>query len=184
MKTEQVKVYNFSELSKEVQEKVIDKHREINIDWNDWYEFEYEGFHEELEKVGLSCESFCFDLYDRSFWMTNPKIEDIKKFLLSPMTDNEKLLNAIEENPVDKDIEQLEENYTFGIEEQRGCNFVYGLEEVGDKHGYDYNGHLKDILKDFLKRLDESYNYLMTDEAIVDTIEANEYEFLENGDRW
>jgi hypothetical protein len=191
MKTEQVNIYKFSELSKEVQEKVLDKMREINTDWDDWYQSDFEVFKEDLQKIGVSCESFCFDLYDRNFYMVKPNIDDTRKFLLSALSDERKLLMEFDEDEkkeFDELVDKLEDEYTFGIHEKDssryGNNFVEGLDEIGDILGIDYDEYLKDILKDFLKQLQESYDYLSSDEAVKDTIEANEYDFLEDGERW
>ena len=174
MKTEQVNVYKFSELSKEVQEKIINNCREINTDY-DWYDCDFEGFKEELLKIGVSCEGFNFDLYNRDFSMNKPHIDDLRKFLLSALTDSQKLLIEVDEDEkaeFEKEVNRLEEEY------------VEGLDEIGNILGIDYDEYLKDILRGFLKSLQESYDYLCSDEAIKDTIEANEYEFLESGERW
>jgi methyl coenzyme M reductase subunit D len=98
MKTEQVQIYEFKELSKEVQEKVLDKMRHINTDY-EWWDSDLEDFSTRLEEIGLSCETFYFDIYDREFYMHKPRIEDLKKFLMSALVSNdaEKLLMKIEE---------------------------------------------------------------------------------------
>ena len=41
----------------------------------------------------------------------------------------------------------------------------------------------KSILEDYSIMLQEEYEYLTSEEAIIETIEANEYEFTENGKR-
>ena len=189
MKTEQVNIYKFSELSPKVQREVLDKMRNINTDY-DWYDSDFEGFKEQLDKMGLSCDSFGFDLYNRDCYMIKPHIDDIRKFLKSGMRDEERLLFEIDEEKKDEFealVDKLEEEYNFGIEESNGrssYNYVEGLDEVGDILGYDYDEHIKDTMKDFLKQLQESYDYLESDEAVKDTIEANEYDFLEDGERW
>jgi len=190
MKTEQVKIYKFNELSKEVQEKVIDKNREINTNYDDWYEPDYEGFEEELSKIGISCEGFSFDLYARDFSMNKPHIDNLRKFLLSALTDSQKLLIEVDEDEkaeFENELNRLEEEYDYSIKESNGrnyYNYLEGFDEIGDVLGIDYDEYLKDVLRGFLKSLQESYDYLCSDEAIKDTIEANEYEFLESGEQW
>jgi hypothetical protein len=190
MKTEQVKIYKFNELSKEVQEKVLDKMREINTDY-DWYDGYYEGFKEELLKIGISCDDFCFDLYNRDFSMTKPHIDNLRKFLLSALTDSQKLLIEVDEDEkaeFEKEVNRLEEEYDFVIKESNSSrssyNYVEGLDDIGNILGIDYDEYLKDTLRGFLKSLQESYDYLLSDEAVRDTIEANEYDFFESGERW
>jgi hypothetical protein len=47
-------------------------------------------------------------------------------------------------------------------------------------------GEVRELLRDFMryiyKRLEEDHNYLTSEEAIIETIEANEYIFDEDGD--
>ena len=44
---------------------------------------------------------------------------------------------------------------------------------------------LADELNGYLyQKLMNQYEYLISDEAIIETIEANEYEFTEDGERW
>lgn len=190
MKTEQVNVYKFNELSKEVQEKVIEENSDINLDYNDWYEPDCEWFKDKLLEIGISCEDFSFDLYDRNFSMNKPRIDNIRKFLLSALTDDQKLLIEIDEDEkaeFEKEVNRLEEEYDYCIKQstnRSGYNYVEGLDEIGNILGIDYDEYLKDVLNGFLKSLQESYDYLSSDEAIKDTIEANEYTFLESGERW
>jgi hypothetical protein len=40
---------------------------------------------------------------------------------------------------------------------------------------------LKDILYEYLEMLRQEYEYQTSEEAIIETIEANEYTFLEDG---
>ena len=189
MKTEQVKIYKFSELSPEVQQKVLDKMREINTDY-DWYDSDFESFKEQMEEKGLSCDSFAFDLYDRDCYMVRPHIDNIRKFLKSAFTDDEKLLYEIDEErkkEFEDVVNKLEESYDYAIKENNGrsgYNYVEGLDEAGDILGIDYDEYVKDTMKDFLKQLQETYDYLESDEAIRDTILANEYDFLEDGKQW
>jgi hypothetical protein len=58
MRTIEVNVYEFSELSKEVQAKVLNKYRDINVD-HDWWEFI------ECELKDLGIELVEFDTYRR-----------------------------------------------------------------------------------------------------------------------
>ncbi|MEM4250940.1 MAG: hypothetical protein QW828_03825 [Candidatus Bathyarchaeia archaeon] len=53
MRTVAVNVYTFDELKPEVQNKVIDAYRNINICNNDWWDGVYEHWYEELKKHGF-----------------------------------------------------------------------------------------------------------------------------------
>jgi hypothetical protein len=50
------------------------------------------------------------------------------------------------------------------------------------KHGEDNEAEfLKELLEEYLAILQTDYDYLISEEAIIDAIEANEYEFYEDG---
>jgi len=50
------------------------------------------------------------------------------------------------------------------------------------KHGEDNEeAFLKELLQEYLSILTKEYDYLTSEEAIVETIEANEYEFYKDG---
>lgn len=58
MKTVEVQVYEYDELPEEIQEKVLNKMCDINVD-HDWWEFTFE----DAEQVGIELSEF--DLYPR-----------------------------------------------------------------------------------------------------------------------
>jgi len=49
----EIKLYNFEELSEELQEKIIEKNRYMNVEFFDWYWITYENFIEDLKKQGF-----------------------------------------------------------------------------------------------------------------------------------
>lgn len=53
MRTETVKLYTFNELSKETQEKVLESHRQFNVDFDGWWDAVYEGWKEKLAEAGF-----------------------------------------------------------------------------------------------------------------------------------
>lgn len=46
---------------------------------------------------------------------------------------------------------------------------------------YNAENKFKDLIEDVLKRIEADIDYRFTDEAIIEDIEANDYEFLSNG---
>jgi hypothetical protein len=56
MKEVTIKLYAFEELSKKVQEKLIEENRNHEAEHEDWYEPIIEGFEEELREAGFSNE--------------------------------------------------------------------------------------------------------------------------------
>lgn len=62
------------------------------------------------------------------------------------------------------------------------CDTYVTAEKNKHRHGEDNEEQFeKDLLEDYLKILQEEYDYLTSEEAIIETIKANEYEFYEDG---
>ena len=59
-----VNVYKFDELSDEAKEKVLEKHRDINVDDSHWYEFTMEMWKEKLKEAGFDDAEIHFS----GFW--------------------------------------------------------------------------------------------------------------------
>ena len=177
MKTETIQIYKFEELDEPIKEKVIEKNRDINTDY-DWYDGDLEFISENLKEHGIEADlkSVEFDIYrgEFSFKVTDINIkkflEQNDKKLLATLLLNKKLnvgeiyLNNENSLSVDTD-EEYDEAILEGIQEQ-------------------ITDFLKDKRREYLKMVRESYDYLCSDEAIKETIEANEYDFLKDGSRW
>jgi hypothetical protein len=169
----QTTVYKFSELSEKAKEKALNDNREINTDY-DWAEFLTEQFKDDLKKIGIYAEKFYWDL-DRNRFMCLDKagsIEDDKLFLKYCKVDlrSKRAREIINENGL-----QLKTQYFGGSRQE---NYIESNYETQD----DLTECLQDKFNDFLKQLTENYEYLIGDEAIKETIEANEYSFRENGE--
>lgn len=196
---ETITLYKFEELSQEAKERAIEKYREHCLDY-DWWEFEFEDFNEQLKEVGLSCRTFYFDIYRNEFTMGGPSIDDIKKFMISAGLTNWLIANEL--------AGKEEINFSLSIMDSNKNNAVYFddiYREAGEYQGLaliedksiteeerkefdDMEEKLSDFLfnlrKKFLKQLREQEDYLTSDEAIKDTLIANEYDFEVDGRRW
>jgi len=110
MRTTQIKVYLFEELKKDIQEKVLDDNREINTEFYDWYEYLFEDFKEELNKIGLSSDGFSFDLYRNEISFNKPNINNQDVFINSVLSHKDKILNQLEKDNNKEDEEELSLN--------------------------------------------------------------------------
>jgi len=162
MKTIEVKLYEFNELSEEAKKRVLSDHYDINtldVWWRDMYE--------DAENIGLIIMSFDIDRgsYVNANFKTSPaetaeeiiknhgETCDTYKTAMTFLSDLDILTGQypnIEDCPEDE-IEALEEEF------------------------------LTLLQKDYLKMLMEEYEHLTNDEAIIETLEANEYYFTESG---
>lgn len=171
MRTIRTKVYQFSELSKAAQQKAIEWGSDLNVNF-DWWDFIYE----DASTIGLKITGFDID---RASYVNGD-------FTLSP---NEVAANIFNEHGEDCETyktaakfmkewqpvfsEYMDENsekYESGDSENE-------LQDIEDSF-------LKSLCEDYLKMLRDEYEYQTTEKAIIETIEANEYEFTQDGRRF
>jgi len=169
MKTMKTTVYKFNELSDDAKESAIENLSCINVDY-DWWECIYE----DAENVGLKITgfdidraSFCQgDLLDDACFMANKILADhgesCETFKTSKqfLADRDDIVNSAEKN---EDGEFVDE---------------YELDEKLDEIESEY---LKSILEDYRIMLQHEFEYETSEKAIIETIECNEYDFLDIG---
>lgn len=158
METKTYNVYKFSELSQEAKENAINLLYDINVDYSWW-----DGIYEDARNVGLSIKEF--DL-DRGNYVK-------AEFELMPR------------NVANNIIKEHGENCET-VKTARAFLKAIDAIDVDDK---DYDDKFEDAKNEFLYSLCEDYRiilqkefeYLTSEEAIIETIECNDYDFLENG---
>lgn len=172
MRTKTINLYSFAELSEEAKEKAVSHLRDINVDHN-WWEYVYE----DAKNVGLKINGF--DIYRGSYCQLD--IDHYYHTASRIVTDHGKdcdTYKAAEQFIADWDA--LVEKYSDGI----NTNVVTG------ENQYDFDSEADDLDEEFKKELSEcyltilrnQYEYLTSTESIIETIEANEYEFTEDGE--
>lgn len=178
-------VYTYDELPEDAKQRVLDKHWDINVDGDWWYDYDGKtGFSsKEIAKYRLDGEH-CDDLltYKKLYFDIDrgdyiqfidadfKHEETARKFLGVP----KKLWNEV--------------NWTINEEPHRQTNTRLEYEEG---YGRDYRPftpkqieildraveRFADKVAEALRGLRNSYEYSTSREAIEETIEANEYEF-------
>jgi len=227
MKTITVQLFEFKELQKKIQEKILEKHRNVNVDYNEWYDCTYENWKEKLKEMGFENPVISFS----GFWSQGDgACFDCTEFGL------EKLATKLEYNPVEAEllkimepeicIESYDNHYchakTRHVNVQwRSCCWTIArkiakanpnelplfisdempeedreLLETRLKHpkaGVSDPDDLQkkfeealeelriDLCQDIYKTLETEYDFLISDEAVQETIEANEWEFTASG---
>ena len=167
MRTIRTKVYQFSELKTEqAKRKAIEVCNDYNVSY-DWWESVYE----DAANIGLKITGFDID---RASYCNGD-------FTLSA---HEVAANIIRDHG-----EQCETNKT-------AQSFLDTVNEIQGKYeemeGEDYENEmieaedefLKSLLEDYRIMLSKEYDYLTSEDAIIETIEANEYEFKADGTRY
>jgi len=154
-----VNVYQFDELSDDAKEKALRELYDINVDY-EWWNMAYEDAKEtanlKLTEVDLN-RRYC------------------KGNFISSAVDTAK---AIIDNH-GKDCETYKTASQYLIERDK---LIYDTPEDEDPEFEVIDKEfLNDILEDYRIILQQEHDYLTSEESIIETIKANEYEFTVNG---
>jgi hypothetical protein len=171
MRTIQTNLYKFNELSEEAKQKAIERLYDINIDY-DWWNYLFD----DAKEIGLKINSFDIDM------------QTIKgSFLLNPYEIAQKIINNHGEY---SDTYLLSQRYIkdwndIVTQHSDGTNTNEVCEDKQDE--FDIladeldNTFLDDLLECYLVLLKNHYDYITSEEGIIETIECNEYEFTIDG---
>jgi len=167
----QITVYSFSELAEDIQDKVIDRLADINVDY-DWWKFIYEV----AKTVGLKITAFNINRMDIDIEFTNDATYTAWKITAGHGVeiDTYKLASLFK-----KDRDALVEKHSDGVH----------TDIVAEDNEDAFDNECDELESDFLQALGEEYlsllrqqyEYLTSRECIAETIEANEYTFTKNG---
>ena len=169
MKTVEIKIYSFDELSEKAKEKALINLIDINVDYEWW-----DGIYCDAENIGLKITSFDLDQnrYAKGeFLLSACEVAQNIFNNHGEMCETYKTAQSFMEDwqPVFDDyMDESSEKYESSEAEQELMN-------IEDEF-------LNSLLEDYSIMLQNDYEYLMSDEAIIETIEANKYEFTEDGE--
>jgi hypothetical protein len=171
MKTVTVTLFAINELTDEVKSKVLDKFRDINVNDNWWY-----SIYDDAKEIGLKITSFDLDRNRHANGEILLAANEVAQNILNNHGDScgtYKTASSFMEDwqPVFNDyMDESSEKYeSKEVEEE--------LQEMEDSF-------LDSLLEDYSIMLQKEYEYLMEDEAVEETLIANEYQFLENGKKF
>lgn len=175
-----VKSYRFAELSDEAKERAINAFSRINVEDGDWWEGSYDTIRTAGKLLGLEIGGIHFDMdlyciFDAHYRYVRGASAAVKAEF-PRMTDLHK---------VARDLQALQRRHFYSLScdvtEDWGTN-RYQCFRFGEDYDCD---DLGDILDDFAHwariLLRDEYEWLISDEAIQEAIEANGYEFDESG---
>jgi hypothetical protein len=171
IKVTKTKVYPFGELSEDAKEKAVQGLYEINI-WHEWWENTFE------DAATVKLKLMEFDI-DRGSYCRGEFVEYTKETadaIIERHGENcETWKTATEfiENSA-----KLYMKFSVDIREDGFDENEYGREQEQEELDAEF---LKSILEDYRIILQKEYEYLASEDAIIETIEANEYEFTEDG---
>lgn len=168
MKTVTINLYSFNELNENAQQKAIENLSDINVNF-DWWDFVYE----DAENIGLKITSFDLD-----------RNRHAKGYFI--LSASEVAANIFSNHGKDCETYKTAESF---MKEWQPIFDDYMNEDSENYESQELEERLIDMEDDFLNSLLEDYSimlqneceYLRSDEAIIETIEANEYLFTEDG---
>jgi hypothetical protein len=155
IKTTEIKVYKFDELTDEQKQKAIEKLCDINVDFEWW-----QSVYMDAENIGLKITGFDID---RGSYCTVELFDDLHTVILSIIREHG------EDCETYKTAKEFEARLIFNED-----NEIENLDELEDEF-------LHSIGEDYRIILQHEYEYQTSEAAIIETIEANEYEFDEDG---
>lgn len=186
MQTKTITTYKFSELANEAKKKAIEDMYNLNTEGIEWWDFVYEDWQEKLEKLGYyetkifftgfssQGDGACFEgKLDIGKWLKAHKLANKYRALYN--REEEGIFQITQhghyyhENSMEVDNQYYD---TYGLA-GRQCEAVYELVEK----------EIVELAKSIYRDLEKEYEYQTSEESIISTIEANEYDFLEDGSR-
>jgi len=193
MRTIETTLYNFDELSKEAQETAIENVRKTYYEHNDFAEWAidncglFEPPHKELEAmfgkdynfpmIENTRENVYFST-DRNWYLDCAQAMNItnKEHFLLWLGLSEDLTNKIDFSIFTPSYRGSGTTIQFEFEDEDDETSANNdiLEEATEK----FESHVNSILR----CLEDNIDYRFTDEAVKEDIEANEYEFTEEGE--
>jgi hypothetical protein len=189
-------IFSFADLStnKGLKAKVLEKYAYINVE-HEWHNFTIEDFKEICSIIGLKVSNTYFSgFYSQgdgacfvgSYRYRKNSINDLKAY--APQ--------GAELHRIAKELQVLQKktfyntfceithsgryyhegtmNFSLSSNDERFENLIYSLEN-------DFEELFKDLAIWLYKALENEYNYLTSEEIILQTLESNGYEFTEDG---
>ena len=174
-----VTVYSFAELSEEAQERALNAFRCSNVEFN-WWEDSYDTIRTAGKLLGLEIDDIHFDadlycIFDAHYrYVRGASAAVCKEFSW-----------ADDLHKIASELQALQKRHFYSL----SCAVTKGRTTNRYscfRFGEDYECEdLGDIIDDFAHwarvLLRDEYEYLTSDDAVKETIEANEYEFTEGG---
>lgn len=189
IKTKQYEVYSLDE----VLEKAIERQRDINVD-HEWWDCTYEDAKTIFELIG-----FTFNDEKQPFYFSGFSSQgDGACINKASYSYNKGALRAIKDYaPQDTDLHQI----VKALQELQRSAFYTGTASIyhsghyyheqsmsidsecekGMFDGSEFEEIIVDLCCWLYKQLEDQYDYLTSEEAILETLQANEYEFDVDG---
>ena len=188
-----IKTYlKFNELNDEQKEKVIENYRDINVDY-EWWQFIKEDFHAQLDILGF----YDIESYFSGFWSqgdgasftgkfnypeNEKEVETILKKLIDGYNYKDDKLdyakNILRNGMIEKKKDIDDEYYPCKLEIYSRSNYCHSnTMQLLNNDNNDFLDNCRWLVDEYYKTLENEYYYLISDEAIKETLIINDYEF-------
>lgn len=169
------KVYKFEELSDEAKERALEDNRYVLVEDYAWYDFIYD----EADMIGIEIKEFDLDRRYIKIRLNTSVLNSVESAMqwFGESTEEYKLVKSYYDAIMkladsDEVKEYLEEN-----PDDDAYDAIYNM-SLDDRF---YDEYINDMKRVFLRMLENEFNYLTSDEAIIEHFNINDYEFFENG---
>lgn len=204
MRTVETIIYNVEDLKKEelkeLRDRVLEKHRDINVDYDGWYECIEEDFKEKLTSLGYddieaTWSGFWSQGDGASFtgeiWISEdvlkrlyPDHEELKQSIKNMIIDNVKInvvrnsyYRYVHSNTIFAELDTYDLDYILE-DHPRLEDKVNKVLEIIENN---INKEIEQLSDDYYDDLRAYYYEMTSDDQVLETLEANDYEFLEDG---
>lgn len=210
MKEITIEIYQFDELNYEAKEVAINWAREVDLNTDyEWYDGEFEFWTDKLAEQGFENakiyfngfwsqgDGACFDAdinWEKyiKFHKLEDKYADLIKYIKETLGSGHELemIFKIEKNSYGNhyshertrfvECSSFEEDWDTRKEKEN----YNRASELCDELEKELESSRLDLSKELYKDLNNTYDGLNSDESLIDTIKANEYEFTADGKRY
>jgi hypothetical protein len=174
-----MKVYQYDELSDDAKEKARDWYRDVALDYEWW-----ESIFDSAADIGLKIEEFDLNpIYAKGKLTENA--EDVAKAIMKKYSETCDIYQ-LAEGYLDYITSHMEPEEPETVEDTPENNkawedYYRASREYEDDTEETEKQFRRDLLAAYATMLDNEAEYLTSDEAVEESIIANEYEFTEDG---
>lgn len=184
MRQETINLYKFEELKEDIKQKVIEKYRDINVEYQEWYDGVFEDWYLKLKKLGYEDTKIYFSGFgsqgDGACFIAKVNIEGyLSAHKLK--TKFKKLLECADNISI-----TITHNWRYYFASSTDVNFEYfeddeKVESLLNQLETVIRSERETLGKEIYNNLDEEYYGLISDEAVKQAIQGNDYEFMNDG---
>jgi hypothetical protein len=169
MRTIETTLYQYDELPKEAQVKAVEHYIDINTD-HEWWDFLYD----DLERIGVKVTGF--DERRAAVELTMPALN-----VAAAITDEFGDTAEIYQTALNFKNDWVDLHHTSAdADTQDNDGFMDDIDVSDDEEELETE-FINALARDIRVMLNQEYDYLTSEESIVETLMANEYEFTKDG---